>query len=212
MNAKPFLLFSALLGIAFPMQAAWAAPACKPTATVKVQNYPGASSIVTSNNLVQPAGKSVAAEGQKLIIKGRVLDSRCMPIPEMVVELWQNSPTGRWLLAGDRDLATPDPVFAGVGRTYTDNEGRFTFITAFPAPLGKSAPFVNVKVKGYGMADFSTALFFENDARNDNDTGYKKLESPTRQSVTLSMSQSEEGDIVGAIDLVLPSKAPYRTY
>jgi protocatechuate 3,4-dioxygenase beta subunit len=198
---------------------------CNPTNAVATVNYPGARAVHPSNNLILPAGKAVEAEGQKLIITGRVLDSQCKPVPEAVVELWQNSPFGRWLLAGDDDLATSRPVFTGAGRTYTDIDGSFTFITAFPAPLNYSerkgkqviswrrAPFVNVKIKAEGMPDLTTALFFSDDKRNDSDTLYRKLSVSSRHEVTIRMQPSENDNALqGEIDLVLPAKAPYRTY
>lgn len=204
-------MLMACLGMVFPLSAA-ADPACAPTRTVAAQNYPSAARIPPSNNLLLMAGKALPAEGQTLIIKGRVLDTRCMPVSEAVVELWQNSPTGKWLLATAQDAASPVPVFAGAGRTYTDKDGAFTFITAFPAPLGKRAPFVNVKVMRDAMPTLSTALFFANDARNDGDVSYRKVAAGARQDTTLRMSQSEGGDIVGEVDLVLPAKVPFRTY
>lgn len=201
-----------------------AEPVCAPTAQVKTQNYPGAAAVVTSNNLLLPAGKAVEASGQKIIIAGRVLDTRCAPVQEAVVELWQNSPTGRWLLAGREDLATPNAVFAGAGRTYTDSEGRFSFVTAFPAPLTYKAtrnkrtytltraPFVNIKITANQMPALSTALFFSDDVRNDKDEVYGKLSSKARGDVTVRMREDDAGDLVGDIELVLSGKSPYRTY
>lgn len=206
-------------------QPAWAEPNCKPTARVATQNYPGPARIVPGNNLIKPAGKAVEANGQKIIIEGQVLDSRCAPVPEAVVELWQNSPTGRWLLAGAEDLANASPVFTGAGRTYTDHDGRFRFITAFPAPITytvrrdnkrsyvvKRAPFVNVKVAAEKMPTLNTALYFSDDVRNDGDDIYRKLSGKTRSDVTITVTQQEDEQLVGDVKLVLSGKAPYRTY
>jgi protocatechuate 3,4-dioxygenase beta subunit len=191
---------------------AYAEPVCKPTRVIATHNYPGAASIPTTNNLIQPTGKAVAVAGQQLMIQGRVLDTRCAPVREAVVELWQNSPTGRWLLAGDADLASANPVFAGAGRTYTDSDGNFTFITAFPAPLGNNAPYVSVKISGQGIPDMSTALYFGDDARNAKDTKYNKLTSEVRGDTLIAMQQGDDDTLVGTIQVVIPAKAPFRTY
>lgn len=214
--------FASLLMVAYPV---WAEPSCQPTARVATQNYPGPARVVTGNNLIKPAGKAVEANGQKIIIEGQVLDSRCAPVPEAVVELWQNSPTGRWLLAGGEDLANANPVFTGAGRTYTDHDGRFRFITAFPAPITytvrrnnkqsyvvKRAPFVNIKVAAEKMPTLNTALYFSDDVRNDNDEIYRKLGSKAREDVTITVTQQEDEQLVGDVKLVLAGKAPYRTY
>jgi protocatechuate 3,4-dioxygenase beta subunit len=191
---------------------AQAEPSCAPSTTVAAQHYPGAEAIPTTNNLLQPAGKAVAATGQKIVIRGRVVDTRCAPVGNAIVELWQNSPTGRWLLAGQDDLVSAGPVFAGAGRTYTDNEGNFSFITAFPAPLGGHAPFVNVKVLGRGIPTVTTALYFSGDARNDADTAYGKIATGARKDTLIQMSQGSGDEIIGTVQLVIASKAPYRTY
>ena len=217
-------LFLCIVMVVATAAAAQAEPSCTPNARVATQNYPGAAVVITSNNLLLPAGKAVEAGGQKIVIQGRVLDARCAPVQEAVVELWQNSPTGRWLLAGREDLATPNAVFAGAGRTYTDSEGRFSFITAFPAPLTyrvtrnkrtytiTRAPFVNLKISAEKMDTFTTALFFSDDVRNDKDEVYSKLSSKARSDVTIRMQQNDASELVGDIELVIAGKSPYRTY
>jgi protocatechuate 3,4-dioxygenase beta subunit len=198
--------------IACSANAAFAEPICKPTSAIATHNYPGGASIPSTNNLIQPTGKAVAVAGQQLIIYGRVVDITCAPVREAVVELWQNSPTGRWLLAGDADLASASPVFAGAGRTYTDSDGNFTFITAFPAPLGNNAPYVSLRISGQGFKDISTALYFSDDARNARDAKYSKLASNMRSDTTIAMQQGDDDTLVGTIQLVIPSKAPFRAY
>jgi hypothetical protein len=192
--------------------AAYGDPICKPTRVIATHNYPGAAFIPSTNNLIQPTGKAVVVAGQQLIIEGHVVDTRCAPVREAVVELWQNSPTGRWLLAGQADLASANPVFAGAGRTYTDSDGNFTFITAFPAPLGNSAPYVSIKISGQGIPDTPTALYFKDDARNAKDTKYSKLASDVRGDTTIAVQQRDDDTLVGTIQLVVPVKAPFRTY
>lgn len=207
------------------MQSALAEPSCAPTAQVATQNYPGPARIVPGNNLIKPAGKALEASGQKIIIEGQVLDSRCAPVPEAVVELWQNSPTGRWLIAGNEDLANARPVFTGAGRTYTDHDGRFRFITAFPAPITytvrrnskrsyvvKRAPFVNLKVAAEHIPTLTTALYFSDDVRNDGDEVYRKLGGNAREDVTIAVTQQEDDQLVGNVKLVLSDKTPHRTY
>ncbi len=201
---------------------------CTPTARVNAPNYPGRDAIPTTNNLLRPTGKSVEAEAQRLIVAGRVLDSRCMPVKEAIVELWQMNPFGRWYLAEEEEIATANPVFAGAGRTITDAEGNFTFITGFPGVgtmttkegKGKKAksstvqraPQIYIRVKSRGFETFSTALFFEQDRRNASDPVYNKLSGPARSSVTMTMTPNGDDEVVGSKDIVLAGKARYRTY
>jgi protocatechuate 3,4-dioxygenase beta subunit len=224
MNQKLLLSMTTVIMLAYG-SIAHAAPICQASNRLVAENYPGASSIYTSNNLLRAAGKAVEAEGQKLIITGQILDTSCAPVADAVVELWQNNPYGRWIMANNADLANPNPTFTGAGRTYTDADGRFTFITAFPAPLVyelynkkgrpisiQRAPFVNIKIKKEPLADFTTALLFANDARNETDPRLKKLKPKTREDVTLTMQEDADGALVGSVKLVLPAKVAYRVY
>ena len=78
------VLPAVLLLAAFPVAAA---PTCSPSTSIKHFDYPGASAIVTTNNLILPTGKALEADGQKLIITGRVVDRNCMPVPEAMTTL-----------------------------------------------------------------------------------------------------------------------------
>ena len=189
-----------------------AANNCQPTPGFLPERYPGAKALPHGNNLLLPAGKSIAASGQPVVLVGRLLDSRCMPIPEAVVEIWQVDPYGHWTLAGSDDLVTPNPTFAGAGRTITDKDGQFLFTTAFPAALPKRAPSINIKVKSPNMKEFSTILFFSNDSHNANDAAYKKINPAARDLVTMRMGETQDGNLTAAIDIVLVGKVPYRTY
>lgn len=206
------LVFSGVAMVMALASHAVAEPRCRPTAQVSVSHYPGAKNIPSNNNLILPTGKSIPASGQKLLFVGRVLDSRCMPVPEAIVEMWQANPFGEWILAGPDDLATPNATFAGAGRAITDTDGQFQFITAFPAAAGKRAPNLNIKIRGEGVPNFSTVLYFANDQRNGTDSVYKNLTPAAREDVTLHMGNTDDGDLAAITDIVLPSRAPYRTY
>lgn len=175
-------------------------------------DYPGARVIPTLNNLILPAGKSIAADAQQLTLRGRVLDRECKPVPEAMVELWQTGPMGRWEIATREDMATVRPVFAGAGRTYTDFEGYFTFITAFPAPLRYAAPNINFRIKPEGMAQYRSAFFFGNDVRNEKDKTYVSLSQKAKRDLSIEISPDGEESLAGILTIVLPGRVPYRTY
>lgn len=216
--------------------AASAAPVCKPTARVSVMHYPGGEAITTNNNLILPTGKSVEADGQKLIIQGRLVDSQCKPLKEAMVEIWQVNPFGQYELLEDDEAATPKPSFAGTGRAISNAEGQFSFTTAFPGVVtyqvrepykvivkGKEvtkyrmvthrrAPHINMLVKPDGLATFSTTLFFDGDRRNADDIVFKKLNTAQQNSVTMNMSPLDDNTVVATKEIALPGLTPYRTY
>ncbi len=189
--------------------------ACVPSPRIAAPNYPGARNVPSMNDLTRYSGKAVSAQGQRLLLQGRVVDANCLPVDEAVVELWQADPYGKWYLATGEDKVSPRANFNGAGRAITDNNGRFSFITLFPAQLKGQAPRLNLLVKAPHMQDFSTILYFEDDMRNASDPVFKRLTPANQQRVQLDMSPLN-GDVkqgfVGMIELVLPGKARYRSY
>jgi protocatechuate 3,4-dioxygenase beta subunit len=70
--------------------------------------------------------------GQRIIVHGRVLDSDGRPVPDTLIEVWQANAGGRYRHPVDQWPTPLDPNFAGAGRTMTDSEGRWEFITIRP--------------------------------------------------------------------------------
>ena len=71
-------------------------------------------------------------QGQRIIVTGQVLDSDGRPVPDTLIEIWQTNASGRYMHPGDRHDAPLDPNFPGIGRTFTDEEGRYRFLTIRP--------------------------------------------------------------------------------
>jgi len=70
--------------------------------------------------------------GERIIVHGRVLDADNKPIPDTLIEIWQANSAGRYKHQGDQHPAPLDPNFSGLGRTITDSEGKYEFITIKP--------------------------------------------------------------------------------
>jgi protocatechuate 3,4-dioxygenase, beta subunit len=70
--------------------------------------------------------------GERIIVEGRVLDEDGRPIPDTLVEIWQANAAGRYTHRVDGHPAPLDPNFSGAGRTLTDSEGRYRFVTIKP--------------------------------------------------------------------------------
>jgi len=72
------------------------------------------------------------ATGQRIIVHGRVLDSDGRVVPDTLIEVWQANTGGRYRHSLD-DFPSPlDPHFVGGGRTLTDDQGRYRFLTIKP--------------------------------------------------------------------------------
>jgi protocatechuate 3,4-dioxygenase alpha subunit len=95
-------------------------------------------------------------KGEIIEITGRIVQADGRALDNVIVEIWQASPGGRY----------DDPAFFGWGRAATDAQGVYRFRTVMPgAPAGR-APHVNVIVLYSGlMRHLQTVMFF--DARPD---------------------------------------------
>lgn len=71
-------------------------------------------------------------QGERIIVQGRVLDEDGRPIPNTLVEVWQANAAGRYTHRIDHHPAPLDPNFSGAGRTLTDDQGRYRFVTIKP--------------------------------------------------------------------------------
>ncbi len=66
------------------------------------------------------------------MVGGRVVDEDGQPARDSLIEIWQANAAGRYLHKNDQHDAPLDPNFAGTGQTFTDEEGRYRFITIRP--------------------------------------------------------------------------------
>jgi protocatechuate 3,4-dioxygenase beta subunit len=70
--------------------------------------------------------------GERIIVAGRVVDEDGRPIPQTLVELWQCNAAGRYFHSRDNHAAPLDPNFTGAGRTLTNQNGAYRFVTIKP--------------------------------------------------------------------------------
>lgn len=76
-------------------------------------------------------GKALAI-GERIRVHGRVLDETGRPVPNTLVEIWQANAGGRYRHVKDTYFAPLDPNFGGCGRTITDDDGAYEFMTIRP--------------------------------------------------------------------------------
>jgi protocatechuate 3,4-dioxygenase, beta subunit len=79
--------------------------------------------------------------GERIIVSGRVVDEDGRPVANSLLEIWQANAAGRYLHRWDQHDAPLDPNFSGAGRTLTDADGRYRFVTIRPGAYPwKNAP------------------------------------------------------------------------
>lgn len=70
--------------------------------------------------------------GERIIVGGQVLDEGGRAVPHALIEVWQCNAAGRYRHKNDNHDAPLDPNFTGCGRTITDAQGRYSFVTIKP--------------------------------------------------------------------------------
>ena len=74
------------------------------------------------------------AQGERIIVAGRVIDDRGAPLRRALIEVWQANAAGRYRHERDQHPAPIDPHFIGTGYALTADDGTFRFLTIKPGP------------------------------------------------------------------------------
>ncbi len=101
------------------------------------------------------------AQGQHIILSGRVLEVGAKPTQNMVVELWQPDHQGIFRHPLDPRCNQADPGFWNWGRARTNKDGWYRFKTILPGTPEGRAPHINCAVLGIGLTRrLITTIFF----------------------------------------------------
>jgi protocatechuate 3,4-dioxygenase beta subunit len=109
--------------------------------------------------------------GERIIVTGRVLDDNGRPVPNTLIEIWQCNAAGRYRYETDQHAAPLDLNFSGAGRTLTDPQGNYRFVTIKPGayPWGNHRnawrpPHIHFSLFGRAFATrLVTQMYFPND-------------------------------------------------
>jgi protocatechuate 3,4-dioxygenase, alpha subunit len=113
--------------------------------------------------------------GERVSVRGRVLDGNAEPVTDALIEIWQANAQGRYAHPEDQQEKPLDAGFKGFGRIPTDAEGRFRFATikpgCVPGPAGsRQAPHLLVSVFARGMLKHATTrMYFPEEPANAED-------------------------------------------
>lgn len=93
---------------------------------------------VFGNEAIEPGDGDLTTQhegeplGERIVVRGRVLDDAGRPIQNALVEVWQANAGGRYRHEVDQHPAPLDPNFSGAGRCLTDDDGGYRFVTIKP--------------------------------------------------------------------------------
>jgi protocatechuate 3,4-dioxygenase alpha subunit len=122
---------------------------------------------------------SEATRGQRIVIRGRLLDGDAAPIPDAVLEIWQ------------ADSAGQHPDSSGFGRVATTADGEFSVRTIKPGPVDDQAPHLCVQIFMRGLLKpVHTRMYFPDDPKLAQDP-ILTLVPPARRATLIARRTSE---------------------
>jgi len=153
-------------------------------------------------------GKSEHAEGDVILVRGRVLDTNANTIPNAFVEIWQANKWGRYSHYKDPSNAPLDPNFQGWGQTRTDAEGNYGFKTikpgAYPAGPGWTRPpHIHFKASADKFYPVTTQMYFPGEALNREDRILLNLSESDQRMVIAKRQSDNEPESIFIFDIVL---------
>jgi protocatechuate 3,4-dioxygenase, alpha subunit len=134
--------------------------------------------------------------GDTIRIEGRLFDADGEPMTDVLLEIWQADPAGRYATT-EATLEGNHRPFHGFGRCDSDKAGGFHFTTVKPGRVmganGKlQAPHIAVTVLGRGLLKhLVTRFYFEGEAANGEDQVLQLVPEARRQ--TLMLKQGADG-------------------
>ena len=143
--------------------------------------------------------------GERVTIRGRVIDADGRPVNDAAVEIWQANSQGRYASPEDRQDKPLEPAFRGYGRSLTDEQGGFRFSTVKPGRVpgpGSSlqAPHLNVVIFMRGLLkQLMTRMYFPDDVANGADPVLALV--PVERRSTLIARKTADGTLEWSVIL-----------
>jgi protocatechuate 3,4-dioxygenase beta subunit len=168
-------------------------------------------------DLTRVAGHDTPARGQVLRVHGQVLDTSCMPVAGVLVDLWQADSFGRYRHPADPNPARPDANFQGWGQAVSDSAGRYSFKTIKPAayPLdflpdgaadaraGYRTPHIHFRASKRGYVELATQMYFAGETLNDTDFILQRVPARDRPKVVIAAAATADGLPVFRFDITI---------
>jgi protocatechuate 3,4-dioxygenase beta subunit len=126
-------------------------------------------------------------QGERIIVTGRLLEEDGRPVRDALLEIWQTNAAGRYRHEVDQHPAPLDPNFGGAGRTLTDADGRYEFVTVKPGaypwknhPNAWRPAHIHFSVFGRAFSSrLVTQMYFPGDPLHEHDPIFQSVRDPS---------------------------------
>ena len=158
------------------------------------------------NDLTVLDGSAGAPTGEIIEFTGTVYDVTGLPVPGVVVEIWQTDESGVYLHPGDPGTGQRDKNFQFYGEDVTAADGSYGFRTILPGHYEPRPRHIHVKVKYEGNELLTTQFYFEGDPELADEAMFNQVEGDgVHLIISLSEGQDANGHsiLIGQRDIIL---------
>ena len=153
----------------------------------------------TDLDLCMIEGHTEPAQGEVILVRGRVTNVHGQPLAGALVDVWQANHFGRYSHPEDPNTAPLDPNFQGWGLITTDTEGRYGFKTIKPGayPLsflgneGWRCRHIHFQVASPGSEKLTTQMYFHGDPLIEQDLEIAKAPESLRHLLIAEATTDE---------------------
>jgi protocatechuate 3,4-dioxygenase alpha subunit len=171
---------------------------------------------LTALNIADLAGPDVP--GERVTIRGYVLDGDGMPVDDAVIETWQANAQGTYAHPEDTQETPLTPGFKGFGRVPTGDDGAFCLTTikpgGVPGPAGTmQAPHLVVMVFMRGLLKhLLTRIYFPEEPGNAGDPVLQRVPPERRATLIARPVAGHEGLLQWNVILQGPEETVFFDY
>ena len=161
--------------------------------------YPVTKQQDIDNDLVHVNGQTETARGDILNLSGVVINTMGEGQGNLIIEIWQTDPLGRYKHPGDSTPGERDPNFQYWGAAVTAADGTFFFKTIIPGAYEPRPAHIHYKVLRDGKVILTSQMYFR-----DPSQGTKKYSMTSQVELqTVDLKAAENGEFEAFFRIVI---------
>ena len=144
------------------------------------------------NNDMTNNGKAI---GKRIKVYGKVLNNKCKPISNAVLDIWQANSFGKYNHQADLSESRKDNEFYGYMRLLSNERGEYSFNTILPGSYRVSkdlirTPHIHFKVTN-NKKQLTTQMYFKGNEMNNKDFLFKSTNNNKALEASIDESLSK---------------------
>ena len=164
---------------------------CKKTPQQSIGPFYKVPSKIFNNDMTN-SGKAI---GKRIKVYGKILDNKCKPITNAILDIWQANSFGKYNHRADLSESRKDNDFYGYMRLLSNEKGEYSFNTILPGSYKVSkdltrTPHIHFKVKN-NTKQLTTQMYFKGNEMNKKDFLFKNTHNNSALEAMVDRSFSK---------------------